>query len=563
MPPLTQGLTSTFRIGLRVAALGATSLLCCAPLAQAFSPGEAEVLASSPAPMTSVAVDTMTSVIYALEYEGTKAFSYDSLTNAWTEVAEAPINIGNNGGATYLNGKIYSSSTGNGTYLEVYDIASNTWTTIPSPLGKGTADITEVGEEIYMADETSFVKYNPATEVTTVLANAPEFAAAGCVSGFEPWGGLQPYQGKIYGDQGDGCRGFAVYDIASNTWTELPETPVVEGEPEGPVAGSALDPVSGTFFAYGGYEHDHLFEYNTAENLWTTFTLPFNVNDGGLAYVAVAGQRGVYAIQGQQGSAFVRYVTAEASSDLAVTSISSAATATVGETFAYTAQVTNNGPSEVAGVTLTDSLPANVTLVSANASQGSCTGTTTVSCALGTLIDGGSATVTLTVAASAAGMAASAATVASAAPDPNPANNSASATTTIAATATSPAGPTSPASPASTTSTTSVKAMSASTPKRCVSSRSELIHWRTLRGVRLSAVAITVNGKPYERLSGRTRSATVTLAGMPAGNVTVEIHGHASSGRIYTSARTYHPCEASRPGAPTSLYLLGRRAPAA
>jgi uncharacterized repeat protein (TIGR01451 family) len=538
-----------------MAVICAMPLLLCAPgtsVAQAFSPGEAEVLASSPAPLTSVAVDTTTSIIYALEFQGTKAFSYNPVTNTWTEIAQAPINIGNNGGATYLNGKIYSSSTGNGTYLEVYEIASNTWTTIPSPLGKGTADITVVGEEIYMVDATHFVKYNPATKATTVLANAPAFAPAKCGNGFEPWGGLQPYEGKIYGDQGDGCRGFAAYEIASNTWTELPETPIVEGEEEGPVAGSALDPVSGTFFAYGGYEHDHLFEYGIAANAWTTFTLPFNINDGGLAYVAVAGQRGIYAIQGQAGSAFVRYVTAEASSDLTVTSASSTATATVGATFTYTARIANNGPSEVAGVTLSDSLPTDVTLVSASASQGSCSGTTTVSCALGALADGGFATVAIKVEASAAGTATSTASVLSAGPDPNPANNSASATTTITAAATS-----------AKTTVAAAAASATTTIAQCVSSRSEQIHWKAVRGVHLKTIAIAINGKAFKRLTGETRSATVSLAGMPAGKVTVEIIGRAISGKTYTSVRVYHPCEAGHPGQPTSLYLLARRARAA
>ncbi|MBA2592590.1 MAG: DUF11 domain-containing protein, partial [Gammaproteobacteria bacterium] len=39
----------------------------------------------------------------------------------------------------------------------------------------------------------------------------------------------------------------------------------------------------------------------------------------------------------------------------------------------YTVPVTNNGPSNATGVTMTDTLPAGVSFVSATPSQGSCT----------------------------------------------------------------------------------------------------------------------------------------------------------------------------------------------
>jgi hypothetical protein len=446
MSPAAQRSKPTARLTLATVVIGGVLLFggLLVSGAQAAAPGEAEVLASSPAPLTSVAVDPTTGLIYALEYQGTKAFSYKSSTNAWSEIAEAPINIGNNGGATYLNGKLYASSTGNGEFLEVYDIATDTWTTMTSPLGEGTADITAVGEELYMVVGTHFVEYDPATEVTTTLAEAPTFAPVGCGEGFEAWGGLQPYKGKIYGTQGDGCRGFAVYDIESNTWTELPETPLAEGEGEGPVAGSALDPVSETYFAYGGYEGDSLFEYDIPTNSWTIFTLPFAVNDGGLAYVALSGLRGIYAIQGQSGSEFVRYVTPEP----------------VSETPAPKTVVDAPGP-----------------------------------------------------------------TVSTPTPTPTPA-------------------PTATVAPAA----------------QCVSSRSESIHWKTVQGVHLRSVLVTVNGRTYTRLPGGARSVDVNLAGATIGAVTVKIMGRADSGRMYTSARVYHPCEGRHASAALgSLFLAAAR----
>jgi uncharacterized repeat protein (TIGR01451 family) len=65
--------------------------------------------------------------------------------------------------------------------------------------------------------------------------------------------------------------------------------------------------------------------------------------------------------------------------------------------------VTNNGPNAASGVSFSMPLPSNVTLSSANASSGSCSGTTTITCNLGGLANGASASVTLTVTLTGAG----------------------------------------------------------------------------------------------------------------------------------------------------------------
>ncbi len=91
--------------------------------------------------------------------------------------------------------------------------------------------------------------------------------------------------------------------------------------------------------------------------------------------------------------------------DLSVSKTSSTDELSVGETLTYTVVVTNNGPSAVADVGLTDVLPGDVTLSSATPSQGSgCSGTSTVVCPLGTLNDGAAATVTIVVVPNKAGM---------------------------------------------------------------------------------------------------------------------------------------------------------------
>ncbi len=72
--------------------------------------------------------------------------------------------------------------------------------------------------------------------------------------------------------------------------------------------------------------------------------------------------------------------------DLSITKSGAPNPVTVGSSLAYTVMVTNNGPSPATAVALTDTLPAGVTFVSANATQGACAQSGgTVTCNLGTL----------------------------------------------------------------------------------------------------------------------------------------------------------------------------------
>ena len=126
------------------------------------------------------------------------------------------------------------------------------------------------------------------------------------------------------------------------------------------------------------------------------------------------------------------------SASLAVADVAIAITDTpdpvvINDNLTYTITVSNNGPNSAAGVIVADNLPTGVTYVSATPSQGTCIGTSTVTCALGSISNGESATVTLVVTpiVAVSGLTNTASITSSSSSDPNPANNSTTAGTTV------------------------------------------------------------------------------------------------------------------------------------
>ncbi|MEW6330871.1 MAG: hypothetical protein AB1560_05355 [Pseudomonadota bacterium] len=88
-------------------------------------------------------------------------------------------------------------------------------------------------------------------------------------------------------------------------------------------------------------------------------------------------------------------ITVNASADLSLSVVDAPDPALTGSPLSYTVTATNAGPSAATSVVVTHTLPGGVT-GSGAPSQGSCTGTSVISCNLGTLNNGQSATVTVT-----------------------------------------------------------------------------------------------------------------------------------------------------------------------
>lgn len=106
-------------------------------------------------------------------------------------------------------------------------------------------------------------------------------------------------------------------------------------------------------------------------------------------------------------------------------------TVKVNNNLAYDITVTNNGANAATGVIVTDVLPNGVNLISADASQGNCSGTRTVTCSLGNLAVGAKAGITLLVTPTIAGNLFNRAEVVGDLGDPDLTNNTADQQTKV------------------------------------------------------------------------------------------------------------------------------------
>jgi len=121
--------------------------------------------------------------------------------------------------------------------------------------------------------------------------------------------------------------------------------------------------------------------------------------------------------------------------DLSITKEADPSLVQVGQSITYTLVITNTGPSIATGVIMTDTLPTEVTFVSANTDQGDCAEQAgTVTCDLGTISSGARVTVTIVVNVSESnteGVIINSVEVTGNEHDPDPNNNWATAYTTV------------------------------------------------------------------------------------------------------------------------------------
>jgi len=180
--------------------------------------------------------------------------------------------------------------------------------------------------------------------------------------------------------------------------------------------------------------------YSTGTGLWTVGSLANNASATLqiVATVVSAGSASNVASKTAETQTDLNAVNDAASvtlnnsapADMALGKTASQEPVSSGTQFQYTIVTTNYGPAPATGVIVLDGLPNGVSLVTATPSQGTCNGTVTVSCPLGTVPSGGSAQVVLVVNKTVGGQVSNLASVSATEADPNNANNSNTASTT-------------------------------------------------------------------------------------------------------------------------------------
>lgn len=132
-----------------------------------------------------------------------------------------------------------------------------------------------------------------------------------------------------------------------------------------------------------------------------------------------------------------------ATADLSITKTDSADPVNEGAELTYTLKIANAGPDTANGVEVIDTLPSQLDFVSADASQGTCDlQGKKVTCQLGTLANGATATVTIRVQPKKDGQISNTATVSSTDTDSQSADNSDTEVTTVLTPPPPPSGPT-------------------------------------------------------------------------------------------------------------------------
>jgi uncharacterized repeat protein (TIGR01451 family) len=166
--------------------------------------------------------------------------------------------------------------------------------------------------------------------------------------------------------------------------------------------------------------------------------IPPSVN--GCGTTITTDQRGISRPQGSGCDIGAFEFVPPSGADLSITKSGAPNPVVSGKRLTYTLTTTNNGPEDATGVTVTDALPASLHFNSVSSSQGTCARSTvtnpqpkggTVTCSVGNLANGASASITIVVTTTTPGTLTNTAHVSGSEEDPNPGNNNATASTTV------------------------------------------------------------------------------------------------------------------------------------
>ena len=213
--------------------------------------------------------------LYTLRGANTTTFySYDIATAVWTTLAVAPATV-NAGGALVEGpaGFLYALR-GNGTQtFWRYDISGNSWeevSSIPNNVSSGGTLIYDGSQYIYAFsgnNDDAYFRYDTSIDSWEALTNADFGATTNQINNNVFTGSdlaIDTTSGTIYAIQGGFRSGFSSYDTASNTWSVMPNLPIIANHG----AQIAYDETSDSIYYAAGYGRPFLFRYDFATQAW-------------------------------------------------------------------------------------------------------------------------------------------------------------------------------------------------------------------------------------------------------------------------------------------------------
>jgi len=259
---------------------------------------ELETLPASPGPAACLVADPIGGQIYTQIRRANEFYRFDVTSSTWTTLSRSPMAAEEFCRSVLLDGKIHVFHSNDRDFYAVYDIAVDRWERRPHPVDQNVGAVAGDGESfIYLARLARLFRHDPETEVTTELA-PPPFP-------FERGGGLEFFDGHLYGHRGNGNPDFARYDIAVDRWD------LQQQAPSGLRSGTTFDPILSSYYVIAEPDAGIVYRHDTRTNRWQAIDVaPLVSRKGELAWIGRTNP-GVYFQQGEFGREFIRLGTPE------------------------------------------------------------------------------------------------------------------------------------------------------------------------------------------------------------------------------------------------------------
>jgi N-acetylneuraminic acid mutarotase len=225
--------------------------------------------------------------IYAMRGASTKDFwRFDTTTNTWESRANTPGNVGAGGFLRYYsNGLFYALQGGGSTTIWTYNPSTDTWATLPTTLPA----INDGASMIVYMNYIYIIRKDPGnlhTFIRAPLTGGAYTDLSPFPAGKFPGTGTSITRGQgayLQATRGGGGREFYEYNIGTNTWVKLGNTPKNMGLTTG--SDLAYDNIKPYVTVGGGSKV--LLQYNSTLRTWKSMTpSPVGVSNGAnLLYV--------------------------------------------------------------------------------------------------------------------------------------------------------------------------------------------------------------------------------------------------------------------------------------